>query len=107
MSGLARRTVQGVWLTGFAVGENRSLEIKGGVLDPRLVPAYMRSLNAEESIRGRTVTELTLKARDEPAKPKPAPGTEASVAAPPSSLRYVEFTVKLTPKGAAETGTVQ
>lgn len=107
MTGLARRTLQGLWLTGFAVGDNRGLEIKGGVLDPKLVPAYMSSLNEEDSIRGREVAELILKARQDAAKPGPAPEEAAAQAKgatqPQRALRYVEFTIKLTPKGAAAT----
>jgi hypothetical protein len=111
MTGLARRTLQGVWLTGFSVGDDRALEIKGGVLDPKLVPAYVSSLNDEVSIRGRDVTELVLKARAEAARPMPAPGDAAAPAKgeaqPQRPLRYVEFTIKLTPKGAAVTEAVQ
>jgi len=103
MTGLARRTLQGVWLTGFSVGDNRRLEIKGGVLDAKLVPIYMRALNDEESIRGRSVTELALAAREDLAKPAPTPGAEAKGETPfQRPLRYVEFTVKLAPKGGTE-----
>jgi hypothetical protein len=79
-----RRPMRGVWLTGFSVGESgNELRIRGRVLYPDLVPAYIKALNEEEVMRGRQVVELKLAARDESA----ARGAQAS----PGPARFVEF----------------
>jgi hypothetical protein len=83
-----RRPMQGVWLTGFSVGDGgNELKIRGRVLFPDLLPAYLKSLNEEQVMRGRQVTDLKLVARDESlarrgaADSRPAAGPE----------RFVEF----------------
>ncbi len=81
----ARETLPGVWLTGFSVADGgEQLSVRGRVLRPDLVPAYIRALNNEPVMRGRTVTQLKLVAHSEPA---PAAGS----AAPAGPSRYVEF----------------
>lgn len=81
-----RHAMRGVWLTGFSVGESgNELKIRGRVLYPDLVPAYLKALNDEDVMRGRLVTELKLVARDESGTRRSnAPG-----AAGPE--RFVEF----------------
>jgi hypothetical protein len=82
-----RHALRGVWLTGFSVGESgNELKIRGRVLYPDLVPAYLKALNKEDVMRGRLVTELKLVARDESASRR---GGAAQAAAGPD--RYVEF----------------
>lgn len=83
-----RNPMRGVWLTGFSVGESgNDLRIRGRVLYPDLVPAYLKALNVEEVMRGRQVTDLKLVARDESLARRGAAG--ASPAAGPE--RFVEF----------------
>ncbi len=65
LAALARRTTQGVWLTGIDI--DGSLVIKGRALDGERVPAYIRQLNREEAFAGRTVSELRMSARPEDA----------------------------------------
>ena len=85
----ARRTLPGVWLTGFSVADGGDeLDIRGRVLHPDLVPAYIQALNKEEVMRGRSVTRLKLVAHDEP---KPA----ANAAPRPGPARYVEFELSM------------
>jgi len=82
----ARRTLPGVWLTGLTVADGgEQLEIRGRVLHPDLVPAYIRALNKEPVMRGRSVTLLKLAAHREP---PPA-------AAPAGPARYVEFELSM------------
>jgi hypothetical protein len=82
----ARHPMRGVWLTGFSVGDNGNvLKIRGRVLHPDLVPEYLKTLNQDDVMRGRIVTELKLVARDES---NARQGTTATVAEP---ARYVEF----------------
>lgn len=82
-----RHAMRGVWLTGFSVGESgNELKIRGRVLYPDLVPAYLKALNNEDVMRGRLVTELKLVAKDESATRR---GGAAQAAGGPD--RYVEF----------------
>lgn len=91
-----RRPMRGVWLTGFSVGESgNEFRIRGRVLYPDLVPAYLKALNNEEVMRGRQVVELKLAARDESA----ARGAQAS----PGPARFVEFDLSA-PRRIAEPG---
>ena len=81
-----RHAMRGVWLTGFSVGESgNELKIRGRVLFPDLVPAFLKALNDEDVMRGRLVTELKLVARDESG----ARRGNAPAAAGPE--RFVEF----------------
>ncbi len=83
----ARHPMRGVWLTGFSVGDNGNvLNIRGRVLHPDLLPAYLKVLNEEDVMRGRLVTELKLVARDE--SNAQAGGATAAKAGP---ARFVEF----------------
>lgn len=92
-----RHAMRGVWLTGFSVGESgNELKIRGRVLYPDLVPAYLKALNKEDVMRGRLVTELKLVARDESTTRR---GGAAQAAAGPD--RYVEFDLSA-PLRAAE-----
>ena len=63
LAALARRTTQGVWLTGIDISAD--LVIRGRALDGELVPAYIRQLNREESFAGRSVSELRMSAKPE------------------------------------------
>lgn len=96
----ARRTLPGVWLTGFSVGEGGDqLDVRGRVLHPDLVPAYIQALNKEAVMRGRSVSRLKLVAHSEP-----KPAADAAPQAGPS--RYVEFelSMPLAPPQAAKEG---
>ncbi|MGH8739598.1 MAG: PilN domain-containing protein [Burkholderiales bacterium] len=63
LAALARQSMSGVWLTGVQISTD--LVIKGRALDGELVPAYIRRLNREESLAGRSVSELRMSARPE------------------------------------------
>lgn len=88
----ARHPVRGVWLTGFSVGEQGNvLRVRGRVLHPDLIPAYLKALNEDEVMRGRLITELKLAARDAASKDVSGPS------------RYVEFEL-LAPLRASDVG---
>jgi hypothetical protein len=100
LSALARQTMNGVWLTGVAIGgKSNDLVIRGRVLDSGLVPAYIKQLSREEPLVGRSVAELKLEAKDEAARPA-APGAQA----PAGPARYVEFSFSIPLGGAAARG---
>lgn len=83
----ARHPMRGVWLTGFSIGDNGNvLNIRGRVLHPDLVPAYLKVLNEEDVMRGRLVTELKLAAKD---LAQTRGGANAGAGEHP--VRYVDF----------------
>jgi len=83
----ARHPMRGVWLTGFSVADNGNvLNIRGRVLHPELVPEYLKSLNNDDVMRGRLVTELKLVARDQSTARQ---GSAAGAVVGP--VRFVEF----------------
>lgn len=84
LGALARQTLPGVWLTGFrATGHEGPQIIKGRMLQPELLPAYLRALNKEETLRGHGFAELQLTSHVEK-RNNAAEG------------RYVEFTLGAT-----------
>jgi hypothetical protein len=85
LAALARRTTDGVWLTGVTIGGTGSdIVLRGRVLDGEQVPAYIRNLNREEPFAGRVVSELKLAARD---------GTQEG------PRRFVEFSMSMSLRG--------
>ncbi|MFC5301501.1 hypothetical protein [Azospira restricta] len=92
MLGFSRQRVEGVWLTAFSVGA-AGFDIRGRLLDPALLPAYIRRLNAEPAFRGRHFAALDMLGV-EPAPPAAA-GAQAPALVPPAAAtgpaRYTEF----------------
>lgn len=94
---LARQSVDGLWLTGFAVGEGGSgMEIRGRMTAPALLPQYIRKLNGEPVFQGRAFAALkvsTPPAAAEGAAGASAAGEKTSPAASPRSAKpdYHEF----------------
>lgn len=60
MGGLSRQAMDGLWLTAFAVAGS-DVEIRGRMLDPALLPDYIRRLNGESAFRGRRFDALEMK----------------------------------------------
>lgn len=96
-----RQVTQGVWLTGFTIGEGgNDMRVNGKALHADLFPAYLSALNREAVMRGRQVTELKLTAKSPAAAAATAPAQAgAPVAAPavrPAASepdRYIEFSI--------------
>lgn len=103
MAGLARQSMDGLWLTGFAAGGGE-LEIRGRMLDPSLLPAYIRRLDSEQAFQGRRFAELDMKGVDAQDKPAAgAPPAPATAAVPALRLPpHTEFTLRTV--GAANLG---
>ncbi len=81
----ARQSVHGLWLTGFNItGDAASMEIKGAVLFPELVPAYIQKLGQEKVMRGKIFASLQMQ------QPKVETGKAA---------RYVEFALQSSEAG--------
>ncbi|CAB1367605.1 PilN domain-containing protein [Denitratisoma oestradiolicum] len=80
LSGLARQTPAGIWLTSFAVAVDGSgMEIRGRTNDPALLPDYIQRLNGEKAFKGRSFAAMQLQAGK--AETTGTPG--AAVTSPP------------------------
>lgn len=89
LRGLARQSVNGLWLTGFSIGAGgKGMEIRGRTTDPALLPEYIRRLNREAAFQGQTFAALKLEAAKS-AKPA-ATGTAVTTEIPPA---WHEFTL--------------
>ena len=61
LAGLARRRLDGLWLTGVQIAKGGAeLQIKGSALDPELVPRLVQRLSAEAEFQGRKFRTLTI-----------------------------------------------
>lgn len=61
LRGFARQSVPGLWLTGITLNaENGDMEIAGRLVDPALLPEYIRRLNREPAFQGRAFSALQL-----------------------------------------------
>ena len=88
MQAFSRQAVHGLWLTGFKLtGDAAQISLSGGVLEPELLPIYIRRLGGEQAMRGKSFSTLLMQ------QPKAEPGKEGKSA----PARYVEFTMYSTP----------
>lgn len=90
LQGFSRQTVDGVWLVGFGFA-GKEIEIRGRLLDPGLLPAYINRLNNEPTFAGRRFAALDMKGFD--------PADEKRTDAPSSDktrvpTRYTEFALR-------------
>ena len=120
LDALARRTLDGVWLTRVVVGTNdNEFSLQGRVVRAELVGHYIRMLSQEEVLRGRKISEMNLNERELPV-PVAAPvspvgaqqagrpgapatanaGVSARSAAPVPTMRVVEFSLGAVPAQA-------
>lgn len=107
MRGFSRQRVDGVWLTGFAVGPS-GLDMRGRLIDPALLAIYIRRLNDEPAFRGRHFAALDMHG----VVPLPVVAGQTAAAAPAPLVqggptRYTEFALKATSAsvpGAASAG---
>jgi Tfp pilus assembly protein PilN len=92
---LARRTVQGVWLTAFSIeSRDNGIEIQGRALQPKLVPAYLSVLREEPLFKGKPFGSIAMRAaevskeRDAAAPGKPDSGAEQK------AVSHIDFVLK-------------
>ena len=85
LRGLARQSMDGLWITGLAWSSGGDgLEIRGRTIDPSLLPEYIRRLNREPAFRGQSFSALNV------AEGKPD-GSEAKDASTTDSSRKALF----------------
>ncbi|OGS93747.1 MAG: fimbrial assembly protein [Gallionellales bacterium GWA2_59_43] len=83
MRAFSRQMVQGLWLTGFDVsGDGAQLSLRGAVVHPDLLPAYIQRLRREGVMQGKTFAELQMQ--------------QAKADKPGVAPRYVEFVLRST-----------
>ncbi len=64
-SGLARNTLDGLWLNNVAVSAGGSeMRLKGQAIEPELVPQLLRTLAAEQAFAGRAFRKVTFERRE-------------------------------------------
>lgn len=80
---LARQTNGAVWITGFSVAEDGSIDIEGRMNDAAALTDYLRRLDAEPRFRGRPFAQLSLNAMDSRGE---------------SALPYTEFALRSHPQ---------
>jgi transposase-like protein len=100
MFGFARQAQSDVWLTGFsATGGGEEIEIRGRLLDPARLPAYVQRLSSEPVFHGRRFATLDMRDVEPEALKAGALVVAPSVAkpaelSPPQPPRYVEFALR-------------
>lgn len=99
LEGLARRGVDGLWLTGFDLDAGgRNLELRGRMMKEALLPDYVRALRQEAVFQGREFLTLDLR-RIDPARASAAEAAAAN-GSPPVPM-YLEFLMSGRPQAAA------
>ena len=92
MRAFARQALPGLWLTGFRIiGDGAQIGLSGGVLNPELLPAYVRRLGVERVMQGKTFADLQMQQPkvEDAGKEKMMP-------------RYVQFQLHSMPEGGAK-----
>jgi len=65
LESFSRQAPKGVWLTGFTVqAGGEGLVIRGGSLEPALVPAFLEKLSSESALRGTEFGLLQIQRED-------------------------------------------
>ena len=90
MRAFARQIVSGLWLTQFDIhGAGNELSIQGRVLQPELVPAYLKRLGHEPALHGKSFATLEMNL------PKvETSGGEAAKSASRQPARFLEFSLQ-------------
>lgn len=81
MRGFARQTMDGLWLTGFAIDEaNKTMTVRGRSLEAEYLPAYVQKLAKEPVFAGKHFGGLRIKqTEDSDAQPLARPVSPESV----------------------------
>ncbi|MDP2821745.1 MAG: PilN domain-containing protein [Sulfuritalea sp.] len=92
LRGFARQTPEGLWLTGFNIGAGGSdIEIRGSMLNPAVLPDYIRRLGAEKAFQGRSFAALTMNRADPAPAVRPAAQAVGVPPAPTLASRPIDF----------------
>ena len=101
MSGFARHSQSDLWLTGFQVtAGGAEIEIRGRLLDPSRLPAYVQGLRSEPIFQGRRFAALEMRGVDlDEQKTEPAGTAKVSATSVPTQSvhdvpRFIEFVLR-------------
>jgi hypothetical protein len=84
----ARQSLSGLWLTGLDIGAGGTqLALRGRALDAELLPRYIRKLNEEPALRGRSFAALRMSVGE----PKPDGDAKGKTEAVVPPLQFMEF----------------
>lgn len=79
LTALARRRVDGVWLTGISItAQDGQISLTGRMVDPELMPVYIRELKSDDTLRGQGFGGLEMITQTVEV---PVPGAARSAAA--------------------------
>lgn len=101
LRGLARQSLQGVWLTGIFIGPGTELSLRGRTINQSLVADYVKRLAGETVFNGHRFSQLTM---SQGVEPKAGSGATV-VASPPPSLEFNLQTSPASGTPAAAPGT--
>jgi len=101
MLAFSRQALDGLWLTGFSVGGSGEVAIRGRVVRPELIPAYIQRLNGEPALKGRAFAALEMHRPAPPPVVAAVPGKEAAPEKP-AGPRFLEFALATAEPEAAE-----
>ena len=84
---LARKTMPGVWLTGVSLNDaDNGIDMSGQVLQPVLLPAYIKSLSSETAFKGKSFSSVLMRA---PGSDAALMNAKGSTAAPLASVEFL------------------
>lgn len=93
--GLAKRTVSGLWLTGFTVGAGGSgLEIRGRMTDQSVLADYIRRLEQEEVFKNIQFSALDVSIPGYQASKRPMERNAVLMSRMAGMADYLEFVLK-------------
>lgn len=93
--GLAKRTVPGLWLTGFTVGAGGTgIEIRGRMTDQSVLAEYIRHLEQEEVFKNIQFSALEVNTPEDADGKKEGGDSGAGTAKAGTPANYLEFVLK-------------
>lgn len=91
----ARQAQDGLWMVGLQMAEGgRNITLEGRTVTPDQIPGYIRALNNEPTLRGRSFEALNVQLVGDD---KPAPGSAAAAGAAPAGQGGADAAMKTPP----------
>lgn len=104
----ARQARDDLWMVGLQMAEGgRNITLEGRTVNPDQIPGYIRALNGEALLRGRSFEAMNVRLVGEEDKPaaKPGSGAAATPAAQDAAAKMPPFHEFLLAASAARQGT--
>lgn len=94
MRAFSRQSLNGLWLTGFAIAGAGDISIQGRVTNADLIPSYIERLRREKVLQGRSFATFDVH------QAKAGPAEAAKSKDEKKIARYLEFTLTTMEPGA-------